>query len=216
MKKQNIALSFILLFFLPVFLCSGQNREKLNELISKLQKTTVDSVKFGLYNALAIEYRKTNFDTSKIIAVLGYETAVKMKSPFAIAVSLNTLGSTYLNNDNEKALHYYEQSLAKYRELKDSEGESLCLSNMGGVYTYMGDYNKAIQYTIQALKIKEKRGNKEDMASSYNNLLALSAYIGNYRDGIRYGLKALQLRKESHDENGVAASYGNIGSCYYN
>ena len=86
-------------------------------------------------------------------------------------MALNFLGiaSTGISHF-EKALEYYEQSLAIAREVHNRADEGAALNSLGGVYTNLAQYEKARAYHEQALTIAREVKNRLAEAGSLSSL----------------------------------------------
>ena len=121
----------------------------------------------------------------------------------------------------DKALKYYQQSLALRKQLFGDSHPDVATSynNIGSVYDSQGDYARALEYHQQSLAIlKQVYGESHpDVATSYNNIGAICDAQGDYARALEYYQQSLAIRKqffgESHPD--VATSYNNIGSVYH-
>ena len=76
-----------------------------------------------------------------------------------MSLTLEGIGFVYLIIDNhDKALDYFERSLAIAEELGDNSGISLGITGIGFVYFYKGDYKKAEEYLEKSLALANESG----------------------------------------------------------
>ncbi len=72
-------------------------------------------------------------------------------------LNLNEIANTYFKqNNNSKALEYYNKSLALNSKIKDSDGYAYCLSNIAIIYSKERQYPKAVNYFTKALDNYDK------------------------------------------------------------
>ncbi len=72
---------------------------------------------------------------------------------------LRCVAPAYLGqNDDSKALLFYNQALPAFREAGDRNGETMTLLDAGVVYLEMGDPQKALDSYGQALLISRQLG----------------------------------------------------------
>jgi CHAT domain-containing protein/Tfp pilus assembly protein PilF len=114
-----------------------------------------------------------------------------------------------------KAIEYYQQSLAIFKEIGDREGEALSLNNLGVAYRSLGQYPKAIEYYQQSLAIFKEIGDREGEARSLNNLGNAYDALGQYPKAIEFYQQSLAIFKEIGDRNGEAGSLNNLGLAYH-
>jgi tetratricopeptide (TPR) repeat protein len=87
------------------------------------------------------------------------------------AASLTSLGNVYYSlGEYQKAIEFYQQSLAITREIGDRGVEGKSYMGLGNVYYSLGEYQKAIEFYQQSLAIKREIGDRGGEASSWFNL----------------------------------------------
>jgi len=72
--------------------------------------------------------------------------------------------------DLDKALQFQERSLGLRRELGDSRGEAIALTNIGNVWQLKGDSERALGLLEQALVAFTQQGAKSEQASVLGNI----------------------------------------------
>ena len=80
--------------------------------------------------------------------------------------------------DKQKALSYYEQALALWKQVGDRSGEATTLHNIGRVYSALGDKQKALSYYEQALPLFQKVGDRSGEAISRDNIAFVLRDLG--------------------------------------
>ncbi len=132
------------------------------------------------------------------------------------AASLTSLGNVYYSlGEYQKAIEFYQQSLAITREIGDRGGEGKSYGNLGTVYRSLGEYQKAIEFHQQSLAIDREIGDRGGEAYSYNNLGAVYQSLGEYQKAIEFHQQSLAITREIGDRGGEAKSYNNLGNVYY-
>ncbi|MFN6306097.1 MAG: tetratricopeptide repeat protein, partial [Microcystis sp.] len=85
--------------------------------------------------------------------------------------SLTSLGNAYKSlGEYQKAIEFYQQSLAILREIGDRGGEANSYMGLGNVYYSLGEYQKAIEFHQQSLAITREIGDRRGEAKSWFNL----------------------------------------------
>ena len=116
----------------------------------------------------------------------------------------------------ETALQSWQQALIIYREIKDRQGESYALGNLGGAYLYLGDYAKAIDYSEQVLAIAREIKDRHSEGTALGNLGLAYLYLGDYAKAIDYQQQSLAIAREIKDRNSEGRALGNLGIAYRN
>lgn len=76
-----------------------------------------------------------------------------------ISDSYNHLGTVFMErsseqSDTERAISYFQQSLAIRRQIGDKHGEGVTLCNIGMVYIVQSDYETALSFFSKSLKVQ--------------------------------------------------------------
>ena len=130
--------------------------------------------------------------------------------------SLTSLGNVYYSlGEYQKAIEFYQQSLAITREIGDRGGEAYFYGNLGAVYQSLGEYEKAIEFHQQSLAIKREIGDRGGEANSYNNLGNVYYSLGEYQKAIEFSQQSLAITREIGDRGGEAKAWFNLGLTYY-
>ncbi len=134
-----------------------------------------------------------------------------------VGTGLNAIGLVCDNlGQYERALTYYEQSLAIGREIGDRRREGVALQNIGVVFNnYYEDYEQAIEYYEQALAIYAEVGEDVNYGMTLNNIGRAHRLMGNYDEALLFYGRALDKRREIEDTRGVIQSLRDIGALYW-
>jgi tetratricopeptide (TPR) repeat protein len=133
-----------------------------------------------------------------------------------MGMSLNNIGIVHANKgDYDKALDYYDRSLAIDEELGDKSGMGASLNNIGLVHADKGDYDKALDYNARSLKIREELGDKSGIGNSLGNIGLVHANKGDYDKALDYYDRSLAIEEELGDKSGMGRNLGNIGLVHY-
>ncbi len=113
-----------------------------------------------------------------------------------------------------EALNNHFAALKIRRVIKDKQGVSLSLNNIGNIYAEQYKYPEALKYYLAALSIQEELKDKGNIASSYVNIGVIYAEQNNYAEAIKNIQGALKIFREIGDKAGIATSLSNIGALY--
>jgi tetratricopeptide (TPR) repeat protein len=138
------------------------------------------------------------------------ELPLSLKSTLA-----NDLGLLYQDKGEwERAIEYYERSLAIDEKVGDEHGMAPTLNNLGSVYQVKGEWERAIEYYERSLLICEKVGDEHGMATTFNNLGLVYQDKGEWERAIEHYERSLAITEKIGDEYMVARTFNNLGSVY--
>ena len=100
-----------------------------------------------------------------------------------------------LENDNEKALKYFKESLNIKEGIGDKKGVVISLNSIGRLYKKQKKYEKALEYFTQSLNLSVEDENKEGLAISLNSLAEISFLKGKFTEAKKYGNESMTLAK---------------------
>jgi len=120
----------------------------------------------------------------------------------------------YNNSQFKEALQSWQQSLSRYREIRDRKGEGYSLGSLGNAYNRLGEYQQAINYLILSVEITQKIGDRNGEGHSLGNLGNVYDSLGDYQRAIDYYQQSLRIAKEIGDHHGEANSLVSLGNAY--
>jgi len=161
-----------------------------------------------VYNNIGNLYRDNYYDKSLEYFNMAMEIAERLKDPSLIAIVNLSYGNFYYRkNSFNKALGYYDKSLATFIAQKDSTNIIQCLQNKGVIYFNMRQMDLAQQYLLQAVKDAKERDLNETVASIDLTLASLYVNTGKFSEAekiIAEGKAYSQILKDDkfeHDFN---------------
>jgi tetratricopeptide (TPR) repeat protein len=135
--------------------------------------------------------------------------------PSLEGVVANDLGLLYHNRGEwERAIEYYEHSLAITQKVGDEHTVVRTFNNLGGVYRARREWERAIEYYERSLEMREKVGDEHGMATIFNNLGALYQDKGEWERAIEYYERSLAILEKMGDEYRMAGTFNNLGVVY--
>jgi tetratricopeptide (TPR) repeat protein len=120
----------------------------------------------------------------------------------------------YAKGEWERAIKYYERSLAINEMVGNEYGMAVIFSNLGSVYRARRKWEQAIEYYERSLTIKEKEGDEHGMAPTLNNLGSVYYAKGEWELATKYYKRSLAITQKIGDERMMAFSYNNIAMLY--
>jgi tetratricopeptide (TPR) repeat protein len=125
------------------------------------------------------------------------------------------LGMVYqAKGEWERAIEYYERSLAIKEKVGDEHGMATTLNNLGSVYKAKGEWERAIEYFERSLAILEKVDDEYRVATVFNNLGSVYQAKGEWERAIEYCERSLAILEKVGDEHGMAISCHNLAMLY--
>jgi tetratricopeptide (TPR) repeat protein len=127
----------------------------------------------------------------------------------------NDLGLLYqAKGEWERAIAYYERSLALKEKAGDEYGMAPTFHSLGLMYYYKGNLDKAIEYHERSLVIVEKIGDEVGMSCIFNSLGDVYQAKGEWERAIECYEHSLAIREKVGDEHGMATTFNSLGSVY--
>lgn len=121
---------------------------------SNQEKSNISSDSIVSLSREAFFYIYKDIEKSEELANLAYDQALASADSFALAHTLNTLGSiNWAEARYNLALKLYFESLSKYEALGDSLGILISLNNIGEVYKRLKNITNAKSYLFKAADI---------------------------------------------------------------
>jgi tetratricopeptide (TPR) repeat protein len=112
----------------------------------------------------------------------------------------------------------YEKALNLSKDTKDEKERSLAksaaLTNLGLVYTGLGNFKKAIEYHEKSLEIDKSIGDQAGESACYTNLGIAYDGLGDFKKAIEFNEKSLEIAKAIEDKAGESKCYTNLGNAY--
>jgi CHAT domain-containing protein len=116
----------------------------------------------------------------------------------------------------QQAIIKYKEALKLWQQVGDRSGEAITLTNIGSVYSTLGDKQQALTYYNQALPLYRAVGDRSGEATTLNNIGLVCSDLGNKQQAMTYYNQALPLRRAVGDRRGEATTLTNIGLVYSN
>jgi predicted ATPase/class 3 adenylate cyclase len=118
--------------------------------------------------------------------------------------------------DDARARALLEDSVAIYRELRETPGMALSLRTLGYVAYYQNDYSRAVELAEDSLVHSREHGDTLEIASSLDLLGRLAWRRGDYKQAQSLSRECLALcRKIGHQGSiGTALNLCGIVACY--
>lgn len=213
MYKSKI-LFFILIIFISLSVYSQENRKEIDSLLNILNKAD-DHSKIDILNNLSMKYWNYSLDSSFYFANEALNLAHIQQYKKGISDAYNRIGNVYsFQDEQEKALEFYQKSLDIRLELKDSEGISNIYNNIAIAYYSQNQLGIALDYYYKALKESKQRNDKSDIASYYSSVGNIYYALNDYTNAIKNFSYSIELVKELKNDVALADIYNLLGNIY--
>lgn len=129
---------------------------------------------------------------------------------------LSNIGNAYLDQNNlNKALEYFNESLAIREKEGDKAGVSEIYSDIAVTFYDSGRYQSTIDFYEKSLRLKEELNDKAGVKKVVKELASVNTNTFRYDKALEYYEKSLVLAEESKDKNEILSSTKDIGNLYY-
>ncbi|MBN2758327.1 MAG: tetratricopeptide repeat protein [Bacteroidales bacterium] len=161
------------------------------------------------YKKLAL----TKQDSAQIIKYTeNYEIYISKNDLRNSSDFLNQIAEVYWKHNHfEKSADYYLQSLKLNEKLGNENGMAGIHSNLGMIYSDLGQYQKSVDHLMQAVAKRRKEKNtisgRENLFNSLLNLASALKQLGRYNEAIKYLKEALNYAQEINNLEKIAIFY---------
>ncbi len=165
--------------------------------------------------ACQLFYFLKQIDTTVRCSEQGRNLAEKIGDDSSKSIFLNFLGMINLIKGNyNKALNYYEESLAIDEKLENLAGKTTDLNNIGSVYLTLGKYDEALEKYENALEISDQLGDLSGKTADLNNIGRIYEIRGDYDLALQRYEEALRITEKLGDLGLKSTLLNNIGMIY--
>lgn len=156
-------------------------------------------------------------DSAFYFAHLHYDFAKEKKDSLQMSTALN-VQATALNfqGDFNRAIEYYNRSLAINESINDLRGIGSILNNIGNIYRKQGNFPKATECFFRSLEIKEQENDIRGIATSLGSLGVLFMEQKQYNQAIDYFNRCITYLEKLDNKIVIAGTLNNLGLIYAN
>lgn len=215
MPQNGYRLFLFLACLITVFSVVAANESNRIDSLQQKIATVKDSMKVGLLNQIAWEYRiydlqKTDSFSRMAIALsneLGYEKG--------LGFAYNNLALVERNSGNYKAaLEKARWSLLHFVRCGYLPGNASSYNTIASIHHIQGNFAVALLYYLKSYQISESLDDKQGLARSLNNIGSLYMDREEYDKSLNYLRRAYDLQVELGDESALADELINIANIY--
>ncbi len=156
-----------------------------------------------------------NWAESERLYIQTLESSENLHDTTIIIKSLSALGSIYhLQNNNDRALEFFNRTLSITSELGDRKEIANSLGKIAAIFENRGDYDGAFEYYQRALLICEKLGDKKGISTIIGNMGIVIDNRGDWDGAIKNYQRALSICEEFGNRQGVSTALINLGGLF--
>jgi len=172
---------------------------------------------------LSQTYAKQNLtkqDSAQIIKYTENYELYQTKSDLRNASDfLNQIAEIYWNRNHfEKSAEYYLISLELNKQLGNENGMAGIHSNLGMIYSDLGQYKKSVDHLVEVVATRRKEKNtvsgRENLFNSLLNLSSSYKQLKKYNESIKYLEEALSYAQEINNLEKIAVFYLQLAETY--
>ncbi|NJO88346.1 MAG: tetratricopeptide repeat protein [Chloroflexia bacterium] len=125
---------------------------------------------------------------------------------------LNQIAEVYWNRNHfETSAEYYLKSLELNKKLGNENGMAGINSNLGMIYSDLGNYQKSVEHLQQAVAVRRSDKNtaagRENLFNSLLNLASSLKQLGRYDEAITFLEEALSYAQEINNLEKISVFY---------
>ncbi len=113
-----------------------------------------------------------------------------------------------------KSIDIYSKSLALRQKVGDKAEISSSLSNLGGIYTSVGDLPLALDYLERAYKLDLDLDNNYETANTLSNIGQIYFKLKNYNKALSNYIQSLKIAENNHLADLSKSLYENLSDVY--
>lgn len=114
----------------------------------------------------------------------------------------------------QQAIVKWEEALQLFRVVGARQKQAITLSNIGSVYSELGQQKKALEYFNQSLSIFRGVGDKKREATTLNNIGTVYSDLGEKQKALEYYNQSLPLGRMVEEKEVEALTLNYIGQIY--
>ena len=207
-----LMVNMFIIFLLSLSVCHAQNQALVDSLLLELKIHTDDTIRVGVLNDLAWEFRMAEPKTAEAYAEEALSLSEHLSNERGKLTAMNRLGQiAILNGEFDKAETIYLEVLKRELELGFEYGIGRAQTQLSEIASNKGDFTRALNYSLQSHETFRNINNLGLVAVVSNKIGYLYTQLGNYDKAMTYLLASLEKLKELNDENGIASTSCNFG-----
>ena len=117
----------------------------------------------------------------------------------------------FRQGDTRRARELWEEALALFREVGNTDEIGKCVGSLGNVALSEGDLDRAAELYEEAAVLAGQSGNKLRLAVILSNLGTVAGMRNDNETSARYAAESAELQRKLGDQDGLAVTLHNLG-----
>lgn len=203
------------IIILASFWCHAQEPDRIVKYKQRANTIAPDSLAY-IYNKLAKEYSKLNYDSLKVYAYKSLKAGEKSKLQGSKVTGNLTMGVYHLlvGTQPDSAIQYFSTTQKLAKEINDQASEAAALYNLGYIYQNLGLFEKSLKINYDLLKLRTANDDPKGMGDVHNSISTLLSKMRRFDEAITYAEKAIKYYQTISDSSGIMSAYINISTPY--
>jgi two-component system sensor histidine kinase/response regulator len=211
LKKWPLLVVF---FIMNTVLAQAQNNT-VTLLLGQLQSAKQDVEQVSIYKSLSDLYSNKNPDSALLMAERSLDIAQRIKFKEGAANAFVARGKALVALEQyPEALRSHFSGLKISQQLKLDSLTERCYSEIGLLYSAIGNTTKALYYIDQADSLAKSPSGRGEQSYIYLNLGEVYRKKNFYDSAISYNIRALVLERKTKDSLTIAIALYNISDNY--
>jgi DNA-binding SARP family transcriptional activator/tetratricopeptide (TPR) repeat protein len=163
--------------------------------------------------AMSFFYRRSHWANWMATHQIGLKSARTLGDRLAEAWMLNNLGMAFGLQRMEEAIGCFEQALALYREIGDTQGETKAANNVAQAHLQLRRFEEAFDAAQRSLRIQRQAGNRYGEGIALGNLGDAGRELGRFHEASDHLQQALGIFRglgDQHSEADVLSDLGDV------
>jgi len=195
-------LIFTIIFGLTFSCFSFANHPKIDSLKTKLAETKVDSIKVNLYNKIASEFIKVNYDSILPYAQKASNLSSKINFPVGKALALKNQSIYYFYAGNQvESINRMQASVNLLIEIDNDLELAKTYQSFGILFKNQGESTKALEKFELAVDLFQKAGNLKGQVDNLINCGNVYQNQAQLDKALDYFDQAKTINKDLNDLN---------------
>ncbi|MFC1852483.1 tetratricopeptide repeat protein, partial [candidate division CSSED10-310 bacterium] len=140
---------------------------------------------------------------------------VPLEARKIMAETSRNIGIVYINSgDFDRALEFFQRSLAICEEIGDKQGNAITANSIGIVYHIRGEFHRSLEFLQKSRTINEEIGNKSGLGAASCNMGLVYHSLSDLDKALESYQTSYLIYQEIGKKTGIGDASGNMGLLY--
>ncbi len=186
--------------------------------LSIAQKFNYENEIAETYQGMAMNFmRQSKPDSARAYLQQALTIWIRLEDTVKQAGIYLNLGNVFLDETNYfEALNQFIKAEKIFEgSVKDADGLSKALCNIGNIEAILGNYSQAVDYTQRAMKLSKETGNELNVAYCHRLMGRILRKSAAYDKAMAAYQEAIKIYKRRGDKRNESETHQNIANIYY-